>query len=68
MPSPHPDQATATRDDVQRLERHIADLKATVARLEHDLQIQFTRTSQVQADIDLIRAAWTMVKPTTSHE
>jgi hypothetical protein len=58
MPS---DQPLVTQDDIRRLEKQIAALQALLDRFGHDQGVQFTRIAQVQADIDLIRGAWTKV-------
>jgi hypothetical protein len=52
-----------TRDDFQRLERLTADLQATLKQIVHDQEIQFTRIAQLQADIDMVRGAWTKLTP-----
>jgi hypothetical protein len=56
------DQSPAPRDDIQRLERQIADLKAALDRHEHELEVQMLRTAQVQADMDLIQSAWSTIR------
>jgi hypothetical protein len=56
------DQSPATRDDIRRLGRQIADLTAALERHEHELQLQMTRTAQVQADMDLIKSAWSTLR------
>jgi hypothetical protein len=52
---PPADQPLATRDELRRVERQIENQ-------QKQLDVQFTRIAQLQADIDLIRAAWTRVK------
>ena len=42
--------------DFDRLER-------LCEQLRNDLDVQFKRIAQLQADIDMIRGAWTKVKP-----
>ena len=54
-PSPLNHQAVATSEDIRRLERQIADLSAALERQAHDLNVQFTRMAQLQADVDVIR-------------
>jgi hypothetical protein len=58
-----PDQPLVTRADIDRLVDAIAELTKSVERLAREHQTQVTRTGQLQADIDLIRAAWTRIKP-----
>ena len=61
--SPAPDEPLATRDDLRRLESELAELRDAVARLLREQQVHFTRMAQLQADIDLIRSAWSKIKP-----
>jgi hypothetical protein len=56
---PPPDSAPATRDDIRRLEDMILALKKEVDRIVHDQDVQFKRIAQLQADLDLVRGAWT---------
>lgn len=56
------DHSPATRADIYRLERQVADLKAALERYEHELNVQVTRTAQVQADMDLIKSAWSAIR------
>jgi len=56
---PPTESALATRDDIRRLEELIAGLQKAMDRIVHDQQVQFTRMAQLQADIDLVRGAWT---------
>ena len=58
-PVPPTDSALATLDDIRRLEELIAALQAAMDRITRDQEIQFTRIAQLQADIDLVRGAWT---------
>jgi hypothetical protein len=63
LPSaPTPDSSVAPRDEVRRLEHQIAELREMLAAVLRDQQVQFTRIAQIQADIDLIRAAWSKLK------
>jgi hypothetical protein len=55
---PPTDAVLATRDDIRRLEHLIAALQTTMDRIVHDQEVQFKRIAQLQADIDLVRAAW----------
>jgi len=55
--------AAVTRTDIERLERQLAELKAAVERHDASLRMGLTRMAQLQADIDLIRAAWTKMTP-----
>ena len=52
----------AARDDIQRLEREIQELRTVLDQHHRELAVQLTRIAQVQADLDLIRAAWTKVR------
>ena len=45
-------------DRIDRLSKQLSDV-------QRELSIQFDRIAQVQADIDLIRGAWTNVKSAT---
>jgi hypothetical protein len=56
MATAPPDHPFATRDDLRRLE-------LLIEQMRHDLDVQFTRIAQLQADLDLIRGAWAKVKP-----
>ena len=56
-----PDQPLATRDDIRRLERLIDEL-------HRQQDVHFTRMAQLQADIDMIRGAWSKVKPPPDAE
>jgi hypothetical protein len=53
-----PDATFATREDLLRLEKRIANLAIAVENCLHHLQIQFTRIAELQAEIDLIRGEW----------
>jgi hypothetical protein len=66
MPTLPADAVPVTRDDLRRLEQELANLRATVEQVVKDQQVQFTRIAQVQADIDVIRSAWSKVRPETS--
>jgi len=55
--------AAVTRTDIERLERQLAELKAAVERHDASLRMGLTRMAQLQADIDLIRAAWAKTTP-----
>lgn len=60
MPAvPPTDSAPATRDDIRRLEDMIRALKKEGDRIVHNQDVQFKRIAQLQADFDLVRAAWT---------
>jgi hypothetical protein len=59
MPSVPPfEEPVVPRDDIRRLEQMITQLATTVDAIKKDQNIQFTRIAQLQADLDLIRAAW----------
>ena len=53
----------ATRADVERLEKQLAEVKAAIERHESSLKLGLKRMGQLQADIDLIRAAWAKITP-----
>ncbi|HET9264867.1 MAG TPA: hypothetical protein VFO14_17585 [Vicinamibacterales bacterium] len=60
MPAvPPTDSALATRDDIRRLEELMRVLQKAMDRIVHDQEVQFKRIAQLQADIDLVRGAWT---------
>ena len=46
-----------------RLEDRIARLEQLLEEQQRELQIQFDRISQIQADIDIIRGAWARMTP-----
>jgi uncharacterized protein YejL (UPF0352 family) len=52
-----------TRADIERLEKQLADMKAAIERHDASLKLGLKRMGQLQADIDLIRAAWSKVTP-----
>jgi hypothetical protein len=60
--APNSKQGVATREDIERLSREVAELSAAVARHEASLRMGLTRMGQLQADIDLIRGAWAKLK------
>jgi len=62
---PRSDPSLATRDDIYRLERQIEALKAALERHDREIQMHVTRMGQLQADIDVIRAAWTKIRSST---
>jgi hypothetical protein len=62
-PLPHASPGLATRDDIDRLSRELAEIKAIVERHDASLKMGLTRMGQLQADIDQIRNAWTKLKP-----
>jgi hypothetical protein len=57
-----PESTPATRADIERLERRL-DALIEEFRKERDMHLK--RIGQIQADIDLIRAAWARVKTET---
>jgi hypothetical protein len=59
---PSPDQHLATRDDILRIQRQLAELRDFIDRIMHDQQVQFTRIAQLQADIDVIRGARSQIQ------
>ena len=61
----NPQSGVVTRADMERLERQIAELRAMTERHEASLKMGLTRMGQLQADIDLIRAAWTILPAKT---
>jgi hypothetical protein len=62
------DELFSLREDIRRLERLIADLTGIVQEVQKDQRVQFTRIAQLQADLDLIRAAWSKVKPSDAPD
>jgi len=60
---PPTDFALAIRDDLRRLEDLILAVKKELDRIVHDQDVQFQRIAQLQAEIDLVRGAWTKVTP-----
>ena len=50
-------------DNIQELRQQVAELKAALDKIAREQDVHFTRIAQLQADIDLIRAAWVNVKP-----
>ena len=57
-----PESTPATRADIERLERRL-DALIEEFRKERDMHLK--RIGQIQADIDLTRAAWARVKTET---
>ena len=55
-------------DDKRRLEQLIAALQTTVDSITRDQKVQFTRIAQLQADIDVIRSAWSKLKPADDYK
>jgi hypothetical protein len=55
--------AAVTQGDIERLERQLAKLQAAIERHDASLRMNLTRMAQLQADIDLIRAAWSKTTP-----
>jgi uncharacterized coiled-coil protein SlyX len=51
------DDQTATRTDIQRIERQIAELRTAIERHDASLRMGLTRMGQLQSEIDSIRAA-----------
>ena len=49
-----------TKADLERLEKALERL---TDEMRTKLDVQFKRMAQLQADIDLIRAAWTKISP-----
>ena len=52
IPPPSRAEFDRAMDRIDRLSQHLSDV-------QRELSIQFDRMAQLQADIDLIRAAWT---------
>jgi hypothetical protein len=59
---PDPSHGLAMRDDIDRLSREIAEVKAMVERHDGSLKMGLTRMGQLQADIDRIRNAWAKLR------
>ena len=51
-------QASVTREDIERLASQIAELREAVERHEASLRMGLTRMGQLQAELDLVRSAW----------
>jgi hypothetical protein len=51
-----------TRAEFDRLGRDFAALADRQAITQRDLAIQFQRIAELQAEIDIIRAAWSRIK------
>ena len=58
-----PENQFATLDDIRRIERELAEIRKLLEKHTHDLHIQLTRIAQLQGDLDVIRGAWTKIKP-----
>jgi hypothetical protein len=52
-----------TRAEFDRLRREIATFGDMHAATERDLAIQFQRIAEMQAEIDVIRASWSKIRP-----
>jgi hypothetical protein len=55
-----PEKTLATKADMERLERMLQVLTEDVHK---QLDMTFKRIAQLQADLDLIRAAWSKFTP-----
>lgn len=54
-------------DDLKAVRRQLTELQATLDQIARDQQVQFTRIAQLQADIDLLRAAWANIRSTDAQ-
>lgn len=54
-----------TRSEFDRLSRDVQSLVEGQAATQQELAIQFKRIADLQAEIDVIRAAWTKMKRKT---
>jgi hypothetical protein len=52
---------TPTREEFSRLTHEVSRLSNELAAAQRELRIQFERMAQLQADIDIIRGAWSKV-------
>jgi hypothetical protein len=46
------------RGEVRRLREEVRGQRAIVDQCRHDLDTQFTRIAQIQAELDEVRGAW----------
>ena len=53
--------STPSSEEFNRLLERVNALSRDLDAAHHELRIQFERMAQLQADIDLIRAAWSKV-------
>ena len=54
---------TPTRAEFDRLNREFGKLAERQAAAQQELAIQFQRIAALQAEIDVIRAAWAKMRP-----
>ena len=47
-----------SREDYHRLTEHVARLTEQMAAANRELEIQFKRIAELQAEIDVMRGAW----------
>jgi PAS domain S-box-containing protein len=59
-------QPVATSDEMQSLERQIADLRKELERYGLDLEAQVVRADRVEADLAAIRPSWMKPNPSRS--
>jgi hypothetical protein len=58
-------KSAPTRAEFDRLSRDVATLDDRQAATQRELAIQFQRIAQLQAELDVIRAAWNKMKGKT---
>jgi hypothetical protein len=51
-----------TRAEFEKLSRDLQKLAGQQSAITRELEIQFARIADLQADIDVIRSAWTKMK------
>jgi hypothetical protein len=57
-----------TRAEFERLARQIDKIAERQEAITRELEIQFQRIADVQADIDIIRSAWVKTKGETKQK
>ena len=57
-----------TRSDINRLKQDIEALAESQAATQKELAIQFQRIAELQAEIDVIRGAWSRIKRKTAKK
>lgn len=55
-----------TRTEFNRLRQEVGELTGRQEAAQRELAIQFQRIAELQAEIDLIRAAWSKLRPKTA--
>lgn len=55
-------RSAVSRTEFAALKAAVTDVERSLDRLGADLQLQFRRTAQLQAQVDQIQAAWKKLK------